>query len=109
MALYLGEVTLSPEFFEAMIRYPEDRTDYIRSLVESLGGTLISLYYEVNGTSLFSLMEIPDEENASAFAYAIYASGVFSKMKSTKVMSSEEAIKAFKKASEISYRPPSAN
>ena len=109
MALYLGRVTLSPEFFEAMIRYPEDRTDYIRSLVESLGGKLISLYYEVNGTHLFSLMEIPDEEDASAFGYAIYASGVFSDMESTKIMTSEEAIAAFRKASQISYRPPSGN
>ena len=108
MPRYLTQTTATPEWAATMMANPQDRTEYLRSIVESAGGKLEDSFFEVGGDAAYSLIEMPDQEGMAALAYAVFASEMASSVKVTPIMRASEAVEAFKKASSISYQPPSS-
>ena len=74
-----------------------------RTLVESLGGKLESLYYAFGDTDVFSVADLPDNAAAAAASLALAGSGAV-KSKITVLLTPEEIDQAVKKAG--TYTPP---
>lgn len=71
--------------------------------VESVGGSLDSMYYAFGDTDVFAICDFPNDASASAAALTINASGAVS-ITTTPLMTPEDLDEAAKMTP--SYRPP---
>jgi uncharacterized protein with GYD domain len=79
------------------------RIDAVRSVVESLGGTLESFYFAFGDVDAYVTVELPDDETAAAAALAVSSSGAVT-ARTVKLLTPDQVDAAIGK--EISYRPP---
>jgi uncharacterized protein with GYD domain len=107
MPVYMSQFSYTTEAWEAMARNPVDRRGALRALIEPLGGRLIELYYCFGDYDGVVLYEAPDDAAATAAVVAVIVSGTSSPVKTTKLLTVEEALPALRQAGELSYRPPS--
>ncbi|MDQ3658361.1 MAG: GYD domain-containing protein, partial [Actinomycetota bacterium] len=61
MALYMTQFSYTSEAWAALASNPEDRSEAIRALVESMGGQLVSFYYSFGEYDGVAIYEVPDE------------------------------------------------
>jgi uncharacterized protein with GYD domain len=108
MPLYLGRFSYSSEAVKALIDNPQDREKAAAPIVEKLGGQLRGLWYSLGEFDGAFLVDAPDNSTAVALAMALGASGGFSKVETTALLTMDEAQEAMRKAQSASYRPPSA-
>ena len=106
MTRYLIEETYTSQAASAIIKNPEDRTEAIRPVIESVGGTLEQYYIAFSENKVYLLVEIPKQENLSAVMTAIQAGGGITSWKATALMTATEAVAVFKKAGSLGYKPP---
>jgi len=107
MAFYLFQASYTPDAIKAMVDNPQDREAAARPLIEAVGGKLHNLFFCFGKDDVLALIEAPDDSAMAACALAVGASGAFSSGKTTKLMTSTEAMAAMvaaKTASE-SYTP----
>ena len=106
MGMYLGRFSYTPDAVRALIAGPEDRTKVAAAAVESLGGTLHGFWYAFGEFDGYYLYELPDDTAAAALALRIGSGGALSKHETIPLMTVEQGIEAFRKASGASYAPP---
>lgn len=107
MPRYLVQASISSQGISDLISNPEDRAAVIRQLVESVGGRLESYDYAFGEYDIVAIGELPDSITMSALSMAVLAAGAIKDIKTTVLMSVDEAMEAMRKASSIGYRPPS--
>lgn len=107
MAFYLFQASYTPAALKAMIDNPQDREAAARPLIESVGGKLHNLFFCFGKDDVLALIEAPDDSAMAACALAVGASGAFSSGKTTKLMTSTEAMAAMTAANTAaaSYTP----
>ncbi len=108
MARYLSEVTFTPQAFAAFIKNPQDRAQASQPLYEAVGGKLEEYYFAVGQNTVFLVAQIPDELAVETLMMAVMASGAATSVKVTALMTATEAIEAMRKASSITYKPPTS-
>ena len=108
MARYLFEIKLAPQAFAAFVKDPGDRLQANQAVVESVGGKLIEYYFGVGSSSVYTIMELPNEVSAQAVTMAVLAGGAVTSVSSTGIITSAEAVDAMKMAGGAGYRPPSS-
>ena len=108
MAHYLMEGSYTSASAKAMVSSPSDRSLQAKSMVESLGGTYHFFFFAFGDSDWISLFEFADDNGAAAASMALGATGAFSKLKTTKLFTAEEAQTAMKKAASAKYSPPGA-
>jgi uncharacterized protein with GYD domain len=106
MSFFLVQASYTPEALAAMIQNPDDRTPAVRSLVEKLGGTLIGFWFCLGDYDALEIYQVPDNVTAAAFSFAVSQSGRFKTVKTTTLLTSEEAISAMCKARDAGYQAP---
>lgn len=106
MPRFLVQASYSNESTAAMISNPEDRVAAIRQLVESVGGTLESFYFAFGDYDVVAIGELPDNVTMAALSMAVSASGAAKDIKTTVLLSMDEAVEALRKAGSVGYRPP---
>ena len=106
MPRYLVQASYSSEGTAAMISNPADRAAVIRQLVESVGGNLEVFDFAFGDYDVVIVAELPDNVTMAALSMAVSASGVAKTIKTTPLLSVEEAIEAMQKAGQVSYQPP---
>lgn len=79
------------------------RQEAARSAIESVGGTLDSMYYAFGDTDVYGICDFPDDASATALSLLINASGAVS-ARLTPLMTPEDVDAATAKSP--SYRPP---
>jgi uncharacterized protein with GYD domain len=79
------------------------RRDAISKLAESLGGSLESLYFAFGERDVYAVIDLPDNESATAAALTVNASGAVA-AKTTVLLEPEEVDAAAKRSAD--YRPP---
>ena len=79
------------------------RRDAAKAAVESVGGSLESMYFAFGDTDVFGICEFPDDASATAFSLVVNASGAITGSV-TPLMSVEDVDAAAAKTP--SYRPP---
>lgn len=106
MAYYLLQVAYTPESLASQMKNPQDVVARTKAVIESLGGKLLSTYYSLNEYDLVQTMECPDNLSAASVAIVAASGGALKAVKVTPLLTVEEGVKAFKKATDAKYKPP---
>ncbi len=108
MPHYLIQVAYNESALQALVKNPQDRIEAVRPAVENLGGKVKEGYFAFGDYDAVLLAEMPDNVAASALSIAFAAGGACRTVKTTPLLSSAEALEAFKKASRSGYRAATA-
>jgi uncharacterized protein with GYD domain len=81
------------------------RRDAIAALAESVGGQLESFYFAFGERDVYTVVDLPDNESATAVALTVNASGAV-KLRTTVLVTAEEVDAAAKRS--VEYRAPGA-
>jgi uncharacterized protein with GYD domain len=106
MALYLYQGTYTHDAVKTLIKQPANRHEVVRKAVEEFGGRLHGAWYAFGEYDVVLIMEMPDNVSAAAMSLAVGAGGAVQGGKTTPLMSMDEGMEAFKKASHSTYRAP---
>ncbi len=107
MALYMFEAAFTSDAWATLAKNPQDRTEAVRTLIQGVGGKLISYYFAFGDYDAVVLAELPDNGAAAAAAIAVAAGGAIRAVKTTPLLSVQEGVEAMRKAGQVNYRPPS--
>jgi uncharacterized protein with GYD domain len=81
------------------------RRDAIAALAQGVGGRLESFYFAFGERDVYTVLDLPDNETATAVALTVNASGAV-KVRTTVLVTPEEVDAAAKRS--VEYRPPGA-
>ena len=106
MALSMIQFSYKQETVEKLINNPEDRSIAVRKLIEKLGGKLLAFYYTYGKYDGFLIVDMPDQTSGLAADMAAVAAGGTAKLKTTILITVEEAMAAMKKAQGLKLEQP---
>ncbi len=105
---YLAQASYTAEAVAAMIKKPQNRGEMVRQAIEKLGGRFEGFWFTFGDYDIASIFDLPDNVTAAAFALAVSAGGALKALKTTPLITTEEAVEAMKKAAKTGYRPPTS-
>ena len=108
MPVYMTQLSYTPEAWASLVKDPEDRAKMAQSLAESLGGRNLGFWLSLGEHDVMAVFELPDQLSAASLAMAVAAGGAISDVKTTALLSTDEAVKAMKRAQTLEYHPPGA-
>ena len=106
MPLYMTQASYTPEAWAALTQNPQDRSEALRGLAESMGGRLISFHYSFGDYDIVTMQEAPDDKTAAAILVAAVSAGHLKAIKTTPLLSVEDAMEVLRRAGEATYRGP---
>jgi uncharacterized protein with GYD domain len=108
MAFYLFEASYSQDAIKSLIAKPQDREAAARPMIEALGGKLHHLFFAFGTSDVVALIEVPDDKAMVAGSMLVGATGAVTGGKTTKLISSAEAVEAMGMAAAAAktYTPP---
>jgi uncharacterized protein with GYD domain len=108
MPHFMVSCNYSAEAKNALIANPVDRTKAASAAVEAVGGKLHSAFMTFGETDIIVIYEAPDAIASAALAMTLGASGGFSSIKTTPLLTTAEGVKALKMSGETkaAYKPP---
>jgi uncharacterized protein with GYD domain len=105
MAKYLVKARYSAEGARGVISGGGSaRVEAVRQLIESVGGTLESLYFAFGGTDVYITVDAPDDTAIAAVTMTVGASGALAAVETVVLLTPEEIDEAARRT--VSYRPP---
>ena len=110
MPRYLHQFSYSTDSVRAITAKPHNRKQAATKLFKAAGGKIIDFYYCFGDYDGVVISEFPSNVDAAAVALTVGASGGFSKMKTTVLITMDESVEAMKKANKVAgaYKPPSS-
>jgi len=108
MPYYMLQAAYTPEAWKAMVKSPQNRMDAIRPAVEKLGGHIEGGWLAFGEYDVVVICQLPNNVSAAAFSMAGAAGGAVKAIKTTPLMTTEEAMEAMRKANGVGYQPPSS-
>ena len=93
MPRYLHQFSYSTDAVRAITAKPHN--------LKAAGGRVIDMYYCFGDYDGVVISEFPSNVDAAAVALTVGASGAFSKMKTTVLITVEESVEAMKKANKV--------
>ena len=108
MPSYLLQVSYSAEAWAAMIKRPQDRIEAVRKSIEKLGGSITGGWLSFGDYDVIAILEMPDNTSAAAFAMAAAGGAACKSIKTTPLLSIDEAKAAMQKAGSSGYKPATA-
>jgi len=106
MAKYLIEASYTVEGVKGVQSAGgSSRRDAIAALAESAGGRLESFYFAFGERDVYTVVDLPDNESATAVALTVNASGAVT-VRTTVLVTPEEVDAAAKRS--VEYRAPGA-
>ena len=106
MALSMIQFAYKSETVGKLMNNPEDRSVAVKQLIEKLGGKQLSFFYSYGDYDGLIIAEMPDNVSGLATTMAAFAAGGTAKIKTTVLISVEEAMAAMKKASGLQLEQP---
>lgn len=106
MARYMIQASYSPQGMSDLVNNPQDRGANLRPVIERMGGKMESFDYTFGEFDVVVIVDMPDNTAVASVAMAVGASGAISSIKTTVLISMEEAMQAMRQASGVGYRPP---
>ena len=104
MPHYLQQVAYSIEGWKALVKKPQNRIEAVRPAIEKLGGKIESAWFTFGDYDVVLIVQMPSNVDASALAMAFAAGGACKSVKTTPLLTIEEAVEAMKKATGSGYR-----
>lgn len=108
MAWYMIQGSYTPEAWAAQIKNPTDRIAAVGQMMAPLGVTFEHYWYSFGDQDFVIIAQGPGHLEASAAVLAAYSGGALTSIKTTPLLSADEAIAALRKASDVQYHPPTA-
>jgi len=105
MAEYLMQLSYTSAAWAALIKEPQDRIEFVRKVVENLGGRIVGFWMAFGDHDLVGILEMPDNVSAAAFSIAIAGGGACHNVKTTPLLAIGDGIAAMKKAGASGYKP----
>ena len=105
MPHYLYQVAYNPEGWAALVKNPQNRIEAVRPAFEKAGGTIESAYYAFGEYDVIVIAELPDNASAAGLAIAFASGGTVRSLKTTPLLTPDEAVAAMKKAGATGYKP----
>jgi uncharacterized protein with GYD domain len=106
MSTYLSHHVQTPATLAKLIAAPEDRRAAIEPIFKGAGGSLLGFWYGVGGIDVYVLFEVPDDVVLTSVLTRVHASGAFSAVTTTRLLTMEEMLAALGGSATTSYRPP---
>src|SRR5438874_3934503 len=108
MSRYLLEVAYTPAAWAAQLKNPQNRVEIVAQLLQRVGGSFESAYMAFGEYDIVAVMDLPDNVSAAAVSMVVSAGGSVKAIKTTPLMTIDEAIQAMRKGAEAaaSYTPP---
>jgi uncharacterized protein with GYD domain len=100
------QFSYTPEAWEALSRNPANRFEAVRALLEQFGGRLTAAFYSFGEYDGVILAELPDNVSSAAVALAANAAGHNKAVKTTVLLTVEEALEAMRRSGRVDYEPP---
>ena len=105
MASFLVQVSYTPEALSALIAKPQNRMAVVKKAVENLGGKFVGSWMSFGDYDLVMLLEMPNNVSAAALALSAAAGGSLKSIKTTPLLSIDQAQSALRKAGKSGYTP----
>ena len=106
MPVFMTQFAYTTEAWTALIERPEDRSKVLGDLLEGFGGRLICFYYAFSDYDGLAIFEAPDETTAAAALLAVIAPGHDKSIKTTALLTVDQAMEGMRRARGVKYRPP---
>jgi uncharacterized protein with GYD domain len=106
MGTYLFHGVQTPATLAKLLEVPEDRAEAIEPIFKLLGGELLGYWYTLGGSDVYVLYELPDDITATGLIAKVTASGAFSAVSSTRLLTVSEMLPALGGAGQTAYRAP---
>ena len=104
MPKYLVQGSYTPQGVDGIrAKGGSTRRDAVAATAEGLGGSLDSFYFALGENDVFAVIDLPDNEAATAIALTVNASGAIA-IRTTVLLTPEEVDAAAQRA--VEYRPP---
>lgn len=88
------------------VQNPQNVADRLRPIIESVGGSLESVYYAFGDYDIVAICQFPDNASAGSVSIAAAAGGAVKIHTTTPLMTMEEGVEMMRKAGASGYRPP---
>jgi uncharacterized protein with GYD domain len=108
MPYYLQQVAYSIEGWNALLKKPQDRIEAVRPTIERLGGKIENAFFTFGDYDVVLIVQMPTNVDVTAIAMAFAAGGACKSVKTTPLLTIDEAVEAMKKAAGSRYRPATA-
>lgn len=86
-----------------------DRLDTVRAPIDSLGGTLHSVFFAMDSFDVLAISEFPDSVTPSDISVAFFSSGDVAQIRSTQLVDAPHALDAMRRSGPPSYSPSPGN
>lgn len=106
MPRYLIRSSYTPEAWADFVKNPQNRREVLRPVIEAQGGKLEAFYFGFGEDDAFVIVELPGNEQAAAIAIAAASGGALRSIKTTILMTAEEAEEAMRLAAKAGYITP---
>ena len=106
MAKYLVQAAYTSEAWAAQIKNPQNRLEAVRAVVDRLGGKVDAFYVAFGEYDIVGIVDFPDNVSEAAFSIAVAGGGALKALRTTPLMSIEDALEAKKRAGTAGYQPP---
>jgi uncharacterized protein with GYD domain len=104
MPKYLFQASYTPEGVAGIrAQGGSSRRDAVAATAEGLGGSVESFYFAFGESDVVTVIDLPDNEAATAIALTVNASGAVT-VKTTVLLTPEEVDAAAQRS--VDYRPP---
>jgi uncharacterized protein with GYD domain len=98
MSKYAFFFSYTSEAWARMINAPGDRTAAVRQVLESVGGSLESIYWMFGPHDGIAICDVPDSVSAAAISIAVSSSGAFTREETRELLSQEQLGQALERA-----------
>jgi uncharacterized protein with GYD domain len=109
MPLYSQQVTYTHQMRATLLDSPDDRLPAIRSVVQRLGGTVVSGWLAFGDYDALVICDLPDNESAAALSMAVSAGGAVQSVRMTPLLPFEQGAAVRQRAKDAEYVPPRAD
>jgi len=110
MLKFMVTFNYSSASWARMLAVTDDRTAAVAALLESLGGSLECMYWEVEDAAAHVICELPDSLSAAAAITAATKTGGFRQVQVRELLTQDQlrSVVLLAKTTEGSYHPPGA-
>jgi uncharacterized protein with GYD domain len=101
MAFFMLQGRYTQAAVRNLVARPEDRSKAGASLVKAAGGKLHQYFMSFGEYDFVAIFEVADDQGAAAVSMALGAAGHISDIRTTKLLTASEAMKAMQAAAEV--------
>jgi uncharacterized protein with GYD domain len=90
MTKYMFTAQYSSASWARLVKGSDDRAGAVRSLLESLGGSLDEIYWSARNCAAHAIADLPDVLSAEAVVITVMKTGAFTNIEATELLTQEE-------------------